>query len=350
MADQKLIFEVKALSEHFTREDNFEMKLLEILQPKNPVQNLSIMDNLSTHSRAIFTFSLPKELEKASQQMLYDVQQKIFDDKHDDWSKVTSLSLEIRNNEGYLVLDDLDYANTIYNVRIRVKSKFANDDEESWSPYSEISFKTSPKAPEAVPITCPNCFNVMDNGNVFVYWMEVQKRHQNAGNFLYLVRAWNETYDEVITARQNETAMIVPETFPAKSLLIKLFSSNSVGNSTHFSQIYVPLHKNSIKMPILKLRKELVNENYRISWKMLTSLEVESFSVIWCKQQSLLLNQCDGAINIETVPSTTNEFVVDASVTKQFGVAANFKNIEQLHGFVWAECTAAKESGKVQMS
>ena len=323
------------------------MRLLEILTP-SAVENLKVMNDLTTHSSSFLTFSLPKELTKIADKILFDVRVKLAVEDSLMWKKIENLRLQMMAGGCYLVIDHLNYTNTAYDVKIRIKSKIADDVNEMWSPFKEISFKTRPTLPHIPPETCANCFNVMDNGNVVVYWLEVSKYYQNAENFSYLVRGWDESGVEVVHVNNlRDASMILSNELSANSLKLKLFSANSEGITENFSELLINLRHVKSHKKILKIRKELIEGEYKVSWKQLERLEIESYTVFWCHQRNELPNQCDGPIKFNHVAPDQTHFSLKASESYQFGVAVNHRNRSIVQGFQWAECTAAKPNGEL---
>lgn len=341
--NSNLTLNLNATDKYHNRVETFDVNLLEILTPRE-IQNLTVLDDLTTSSSATLAFALPKELAEASNEMIFDVRLKLTKEPAAEWKEIGDQrrQLGVQGTSVNLTLGELDFANTMYTVRIRTKSRAADD--AFWSPSREVSIKTRPKKPEMAPETCDNCFNLMDNGNVVVYWKEVATNYQSGDNFCYHVVVFNESGQELESLDMKETfLMLNREKFNASHIRIKLHSKNREGLSHAFSQLHVPLHLKKSKL--LRLRKELVDDEYKISWKLLKGIEVESFTLFWCSQQANELpNQCDGAIDFQTLPATENGTTVSSSKSKQFGVAANFAGSSR--GFEWAECTAAKPNRK----
>lgn len=338
-------FTLNATSAFYTLIEHFDIKLLETLAPRE-LEQVKVMGDLTTHNSAFITFALPKELEKVSNEMLFDVRMKLTGDA-EKWKKIENPRLQLKDGDKVLAIDNLEYANTAYQVKIRMKSKIAKNVDEMWAPYRDVSFVTKPKKPVMLPKTCANCFNLMDNGNVVIYWMEVPKLYRNADGFKYRIRGFGEHENEVIHRDLNETSMMLSNNYSSKSLKIKLYSVNIEGTSDGFSQIDVPLLSLLSSKKLLNIRKELVNQTYKISWMLLEKLEVESFTIFWCRQRSELPNQCDGIINFRQLPSNVSDYVMQATEMSHFGVAANLMNKAVAQGFEWAECTASKANGKL---
>lgn len=341
-------FTLVASNRFYKLEEKFEVKLMETLIPRE-VKSLKIMSDLTTHNSALATFALPKELEKVSSEMLFDVQMKLAEDGVEKWMKIEHPRLHFKDGDGFLAIGNLNYANTAYGVKIRMKSKAADDVDEMWSPFQTVSFVTRPKTPDMVPKTCANCFNIMDNGNVVIYWMEVPKLYQNANGFKYLVQGWDEEENEIIHKTLVETSMSLQSNLSAENIRIELYSVNSEGISESFSLIDVPIKQHQTTKKLLKIRKELINQEYKISWKLREELDINSFTVFWCHQRHELPNQCDGLIHFRDLPPTERQFSLPATMSNQFGVAYNFKNESVVQGFEWAECTASKANGELMI-
>lgn len=335
-------FSLHAKNRFYELSQDYEMKLLEILTPE-AVEELKIMNRLSNSNSAVMTFSLPKALSIISEEILFDVELKVADGESLVWKKIENPRLEMKEGEGYLVIDHLEYANTLYVMKIKMKSRLADDVNEMWSPFREIAFKTKPALPKAPPETCSNCFNVMDNGNIVVYWKEVSKHHQNADKFSYLARGVDENKSEVLnTGKLKDTSLVLKRDLNVSFLNLQLFSVNNEGITPSFSELFINLQKLQAHKKILKIRKELVDGEYKVSWKQLERVEVESYTVFWCHQRNELPNQCDGSIKFIKVDPDKSVFTLKASESYQFGVAANHKDITNPRGFQWAECTASK--------
>lgn len=349
LSEMKFSFALIATNKFYNLTQNYEMKLLEIVTP-GAVEALKVMNDLTTHSSAFLTFSLPKELAKVSGKMSFDIRLKLADEDSSMWKKIENPRLQMTEGEGYLVIDHLEYANIIYAMKIRTKSKYASDVNEMWSPFKEISFKTRPTLPRTPPETCANCFNVMDNGNVVIYWMEVSKYYRNADNFSYLVRVSDESEVEIMSVGNlNDTSLVLRNDLSADNLKIKLFSVNSEGITENFNQLVINLRQLQTHKKVLKIRKELTSGEYKVSWKQLETLEVESYTVFWCHQRNDLPNQCGASIKFTQVHRDKSAFILKATESYQFGVAANLRDKSIVQGFQWAECTTAKSNGEFEI-
>lgn len=349
LSELKLGFVVQANSKFYELQENFDMKLLATLTPRE-IEVVNVMESITTHNTALITFTLPGELAKVSQDLMFDVRLKLADDDLEEWKEIEHPRLQVPGVNGVLAIDNLRYANTAYKVKLRFKAKAASDIDEMWSPYKEVAFITRPRVPEMAPPSCANCFNVMDNGNIVVYWMEVPKRYQNADGFAYRVRGWDERGNQIINRDFNTTAMELLSDLYAETVTINISSVNSEGSSENSSELVIPLKRLQSKRKLLKIHKEIVKDSskYEISWKPLTELDVESFTIVWCHQRNELPNQCDGPVNFLHLPSNETRVAMETMLSNQFGVAVNQRNKSIVQGFEWAECMASAMEGEMR--
>ena len=322
------------------KKEKFSMRLMEILTPRR-VEDLKA--GATTHNTSILTFTMPRELKPVSQEITFDVR---LEDEYerDKWKEIEQPRLHVEETRGFLALDSLEFANSRYKVQLRMKAKIAMDTKDTWSPLTEISFATKSFQPVKVPETCRNCFNVMDNGDVVVYWTSVERKLQNAANFFYRVQGNDENGNEIVHSDTTETSIVLPRNLTSKNVRIEIRAVNDMGISRNFSSLFIPLKKLRANK-LLNIHKQLIDYQYRISWKLPKDVDVESFTVISCRQHNELSNQCDGPINVNYLSSETSEYVETANFTKQFGVALNIRGDLAPNGFEWASCTASKQSG-----
>lgn len=64
------------------------------------------------------------------------------------WKVLTLSNIKTRASDGYTYhFDNLPYANTWYDIRIRLRCLEAPDIDEMWSNYTGTTFKTQPRKP-----------------------------------------------------------------------------------------------------------------------------------------------------------------------------------------------------------
>lgn len=300
---------------------------------------------MNTSTNASIVFAFPRELEVASRDLLFDVHLKAKDENESEWKSLRYTEYENveKSGEKILPLRDLQFANTIYQFKLRIKSKSSQESEEMWSPFTNTTtFKTKAKVPEMIANVCENCFNIMDNGNIFVYWREILKFHQNGDNFSYFIRIIDQDDKILREVFQRKSFLMIPNDVNATALTIHIYSSNAEGLSKQYSTVYVPKEESKSK---LSIRKELVSDvGYKLSWQHGDHVKgTVSYTILWCRQRNELPNQCDSSIDyLESTLEST--FLFNTSDSYQFGIAVNRK-VGKPAGFKWAKCTSSKPDG-----
>lgn len=318
----------------------FEMELLETLIP-SPIENISVIMHNRTSNDVTIALTLPSDLEKIASHLKFNVMLKALDESETLWMESILVDLQRKNNEIFVPFFDLKFAYTTYQFKVRIKSKTSLETDTMWSDFEEFDFRTNARLPEMTPKICQNCFNVMDNGNIFIYWSEVPRFYQNGENFEYELRIKNERGIELNRIRQNKTFLMLPNSLN-DTFIINLYSINHIGSSQSYSSIRVA-HDNE---KFVKIKKELLSDfGYKLSWKLRNgSIFVNSFTILWCRQILELPNQCDSSISFLQLPRDNLEYYLNTSDSIQFGIAVNrADNISS--GFDWAECTASRPDG-----
>lgn len=338
------VIRTKAVEGAESLSENFEIELLEALIPP-PVENINVIPQNSTSNDVIVTLTLPRDLQKVSNHLKYSIMIKAQDENDTQWIESEFRGLEKKNNLIEIQFRDLKYAYTTYQFKVRVKSKSSRDEDKMWSIYRETTFTTNPQLPEKTPIICQNCYNIMDNGNIFIYWLEVDKFHRNGKNFGYDVRIKNLEGREVDRGHHKKSYFMLKSP-QNKTFTVDIYSVNHIGTSVRHSRLHVV--NTERRKSLVKIKKELFSDyGYKLSWKLRDSndlIEIESFTILWCQQRNELPNQCDSPIKYKILPQNQKEFFVNTTKTFQFGIAINRAD-GLATGFEWAECTASRPDG-----
>lgn len=332
---------MKIPEEEFLTE-NYHFELLEALTP-SPVENIEVN---ATSNAASVILTLPVDLKNVTNHLMFNVRIKAKDESDSEWMENILSDLPNEESKVFMSLIDLKYANTFYQFKVRIKSKTSDvKSKKVWSEYREKYFKTNPRQPEKLPRVCRNCFSRMDNGNIFIYWMEVPKFDQNGENFGYELRIKNGSNFEVDKVRLKKASYKISHSVNVSK--VEIFSVNELGISEHHRTVHISI-KNS--KSILRIKKELFSEfGYKLSWKVHdpSLKDIESYTIIWCKQRNELPNQCDGPITYENISHDQTKFYLNttqSSESLQFGIAVNRAN-NIVSGFEWAKCTASRPDG-----
>lgn len=345
-------FTLRGHTEFYKKKENFDIQLLETLLPKQ-IEHVDVQlpkpQDTAMSNKAFVMFSIPSYIESIAKEMMFEV--KIKNEYDDEWERVIFKSYEndTNNEQRFLILTNIKFANTIYHLRIRMKTKLAKDTDEMWSNYVEKSFKTHPKLPENIPSVCNNCFNVMESGNIYLYWTEVPKSYQNGDNFLYLLRIFNGKTNELLNETfSTKTSLMISNriSYKVPHLMVHIFSSNHVGLSKKYASVNVYGNKSK---NFVRIKKEWIDKNigYKLSWRPYDNIvDIDNYTIMWCHQASELPNKCDGSIIF--LDQNETEFYLNTTLSHQFGVAINTKD-GKARGIQWAKCTSSKPDGTIKL-
>lgn len=100
----------------------------------------------------------------------------------DVWKELYIKSVPTDTTE--IILQNLEFANVWYDVRVSIKVEDALYDN-MWSNFTSATFRTSSRIPDEPPKVDPGGFNVDDNGNIYLYWKEIEKWKRNGNNPTY---------------------------------------------------------------------------------------------------------------------------------------------------------------------
>lgn len=254
-----------------------------------------------------------------------------------------------------LWLNDLDYAHTWYDIRLRMQTKdtnlqYANDDSR-WSKWTNVTFQTKQRRPDNPPAIDIASFNIHTNNDVYIYWRELSKCEQNGGNFTYVVKSADLKYESP-NEQTSTNAIYRKERIDLnKEQVIKIWSKNVMGMSERHSVLRIPARHKRFGEP-QDLKKFVVNLDYQITWSPPLISDgndpLDSYTVFWCTAKSELPNDCEGSIDFERLSPTVTSYSMRSNKTVNFAIAANSKT--STSGMVWAPCTAAntRAIGKIR--
>uniref|UniRef100_A0A336MQ57 CSON004107 protein n=1 Tax=Culicoides sonorensis TaxID=179676 RepID=A0A336MQ57_CULSO len=249
----------------------------------------------------------------------------------------------------YIELHELPYANSWYDVRIRVRTDKAEDIDEMYSEVSGLGFRTEPRRPDRPPRIDQGAFFINDDNDVYIFWEELSKHERNGPNASYAITAVRENGKSV-----KRTPIEITNTM-AKFSKIDLFSSyefvvkskNSLGTSDDESVIRIPKYQERLRTPV-NLKKLSQDGIYSLSWQSPDKSKRHSYTVFWCKPKNSLPNACEGNFHFQRVNHTTHNFSLIQNGSINFAVSTNSETSSS--GMIWAMCTAAQSSdiGKIK--
>ncbi|CAB0032240.1 unnamed protein product [Trichogramma brassicae] len=264
----------------------------------------------------------------------------------DSWQNI-DINDEPHNPNRYYNLTGLKYANSIYDVRVYVKSAVAEGDD-MWSNFSGITFRTPATVPGQPPITDLGSFEVTDGNNasrdIYLYWQSIPAYLENGDHFRYQVINVMENKRKVHLV-PNETTRTYAK-FRGLSMNnnynFEIVSTNDVGALEIPANIFVPSKENLPKEPVAFTKIAFDDGLYELSWKPPVSglADINNYTIFWCENDRDRPYQCQGYLDWKHVPSDTlihNVTVPDPKRVYQFAISANTDHGSS--GMMWASCT-----------
>lgn len=301
--------------------------------------------NITSRS-ALLHWSISYKLQTFKRDFVYEIKiLSMYDNKKWKMMDVSRISRKLTNYS--LPLDSLEFADTRYDVRIRMRTATAEDTEEMWSNYSSCLFNTLPRRPDNPPEVAIGGFEINAYNDVFVYWKEIPKsKHNSATGFHYkpnLKRNELSSSPPLVVGRNGST-MIQYKNVTDGNYTFVILSSNSEGDSLKSSKLFIPSKEYRVAKPVItKLLSD--SGKYTLSWKAASKHndKITSYTVFWCNSSSNSPNDCNGSIDFDYVDGDKDSYELNnVSSTLNFAVAANVGEISS--GMVWASCTATQKT------
>lgn len=313
--------------------------------PSPPI-NLKV-DEKTAHSVSItWEPQLPMEIFPAG--LLHHVEYQSMWDKNDEWTQVDTSMLPIKGSKFSLTIDNLAYANTHYDVRVRMKSAKAKSDERFWSIPSNITFKTLSTEPKYPPKTDIGSFQIekgrQGKRNVYIYWQQVPEFHYNGANFSYAVTLVNPNTNLEVSVQPNELTKTYAKFNNLEDFeyTFKIYSVNAKGKSGA-SEIIVPRKERILPEPISFTKIAYERQTYELSWIPPKKSDFFStnttYTVFWCANDRDRPYQCTGFLNWTHIPghSIAQNITVQDDKIYQFAISMNYASSSS--GMVWSLCT-----------
>ncbi|XP_011695047.1 PREDICTED: cytokine receptor isoform X2 [Wasmannia auropunctata] len=250
-----------------------------------------------------------------------------------------------KNKEQWLWnLTRLEYANTVYDVRVYLKSATAVRPDR-WSDFSVVTFRTSPKLPGAAPRTDIGSFEIAENnGNrdVYLYWQAIPHNQENGDNFKYQIIHVEENGQNVsLTPSETTRTYAKLKGISFHSYLFEIISTNEVGANSNRARIYVPNHQ-EIPHELIAFTKIAFEKGlYELSWKPpFVKPRIMNYTIFWCDNERDRPYQCTGYLDWVHVNRNTtiyNITVPDPSKVYQFAISVNTERGSS--GMIWSTCT-----------
>ncbi|KAK0096530.1 hypothetical protein PV326_005230 [Microctonus aethiopoides] len=244
----------------------------------------------------------------------------------------------------YYNLTGLEHANTVYDIRVFMKSSVAKG-EDRWSNFSHITFRTLPRLPGMSARTDIGSFEIMENKedrDVYLYWQAIPLQLENGDNFEYRVD-YIEMNGHKVSIKPNETTRTYAK-FKAisfKSYRFVISTLNVVGFHPEKAVIFIPSRQEIPSEPLAFTKIAFNDGLYELSWKTpIRNKKITNYTIFWCDNDRDRPYQCTGYLDWIHVPKNTTVYnitVPDPRKVYQFAISSNTP--EGSSGMVWASCT-----------
>ncbi|XP_066909365.1 cytokine receptor [Halyomorpha halys] len=166
---------------------NYKINHFAVVVPRKP-ENLSSVN--FTSSSLTISWVIPSHLRVFPPGIKDKV---IYQSKWDPpnyWKEVNTSSVIKESGRRVLNITGLKYGNTIYDIRVLLKSKKAEDEEKWWSEPATITFRTKPAVPGMSPKTDVGSFECKAQEtfrNIYIYWQQIPQYEENGEDLEYKI-------------------------------------------------------------------------------------------------------------------------------------------------------------------
>ncbi|XP_072753028.1 uncharacterized protein Dome isoform X2 [Anoplolepis gracilipes] len=320
--------------------------------PAQPVK-LSVIHK--TSNSAILSWELPSPLQTFPPGIIHKIMYQNQWDHTKDW-KVIIIDTHLHSHKKrYFNLTGLEYANTVYDVRIYLKSAKAVGEDMYGEP-GVITFRTSPKLPSFSPQTDIGSFEIIENnGNrdIYLYWQMIPQYHENGNHFKYQVSHVEQNGHEIVLESFEMTKTYAKfKGLSFSNYRFKIASMNEIGINKNYTEIIVPSRDEMPREPIEFTITVFEKGLYELSWKPpIMRKDITNYTIFWCDSERDRPFQCTGYLNWSHVSANTTAYnitVPDPDKVYQFAISANTNKGSS--GMTWASCTVihTKVLGKMK--
>uniref|UniRef100_A0A2M4AC95 Putative cytokine receptor n=1 Tax=Anopheles triannulatus TaxID=58253 RepID=A0A2M4AC95_9DIPT len=329
------------------RVQHFDINNFDVVVPDQPTE-CSIENSTITSHSAVLNWAVHSKYANFKRSFKFEV--KVFSMFHNkQWQFMDTANISHTQNRYQMLLSKLSYADTRYDVRIRIRtiSMHTNpnvEDDDMWSNYTSCLFKTLSRQPDNPPDVADGIFENA-NDHLFLYWRELHEWQHNARTGFYYNVTKLGPNGQIIEHLNRTRGMLQMRNIEDQNFTFIIHSANGEGLSAKSSVIFVPSKRYRPEKPeVDKLLSD--SGKFTLSWKRpspRSTYTVTSYTVFWCNTTSNSPNDCHGSINFTTVAANRTSFELSgAGSTLNFAVAANAGILSS--GMVWAACTATHKT------
>uniref|UniRef100_A0A8D8TE23 Cytokine receptor n=1 Tax=Cacopsylla melanoneura TaxID=428564 RepID=A0A8D8TE23_9HEMI len=274
-------------------------------------------------------------------------------DRNDVWKQVdTSMISKIASENYTLFIDNLDYANTHYEIRVYMKSARAEPGDELWSSSSNITFRTLPTEPTNPPQVDMGSFEskrkkIIGKRDVYIYWQQIPEYHYNGSDFDYVVTGNSNANVEVNPSEQTKTSAKFHNLEENMEYTFEIYSKNNMGRSSP-SIIRVPKTQQVLPQPTSFTSIVYSNLTYELSWirpKMINEISKVNYTLFWCATDQVYpFEECTGYLNWSHIlgNSLAQNITVPDKKRYKFAISLNTNSVSS--GMVWSQCLVIHNS------
>ncbi|XP_035795096.1 cytokine receptor-like isoform X2 [Anopheles albimanus] len=335
-------FTLSATNKLGTQVQEFTVNNFDVVVPDQPTECSIVNSTITSHS-AVLKWGVLSKYENFKRTFRFEV--KVLSMFHNQqWQIMDTTNIYRSKNDYQLSLNQLSYADTRYDVRIRMRTNSTVEDDDMWSNYTSCLFKTLSRQPDNPPDVADGIFENA-NDHLFLYWRELHEWQHNARTGFYYNITKLGPSGQIIEHFNRTRGMLQMRNIEDQNFTFIIHSANGEGRSFKSSVIFVPSKRHRPEKPeVDKLLSD--SGKFTLSWKRpasRSSYGVTSYTVFWCNTTSNSPNDCHGSINFTTVAANRTSFELSgAGSTLNFAVAANAGILSS--GMVWAACTATHKT------
>uniref|UniRef100_A0A2M3Z0K7 Putative cytokine receptor n=1 Tax=Anopheles braziliensis TaxID=58242 RepID=A0A2M3Z0K7_9DIPT len=335
-------FILSATNKLGTQVQEFEINNFDVVVPEQPTHCSIVNSTITSHS-AVLEWVVHNKYENFKRSLRFEV--KLLSMFHNQqWQLMDTANIHHSKNNYQMLLSQLSFADTQYDVRIRTRTNSTVEDDDMWSNYTSCLFKTLSRQPDNPPDVADGIFENA-NDHLFLYWRELHEWQHNARSGFYYNITKLGPSGQIIEHFNRTRGMIQMRNIENQNFTFIIHSANGEGLSAKSSVIFVPSKQYRPEKPeVDKLLSD--SGKFTLSWKRPSSRSsnpITSYTVFWCNTTSNSPNDCHGSINFTTVAANRTSFELSgAGSTLNFAVAANNGILSS--GMVWAACTATHKT------
>lgn len=319
-----------------------------------PAEPVNLVVPNKTSSSILLKWYVPPPLQVFPPGIVHKIEYQHQWESRTVWKDVNTSFLSLHDPWYLLNLTNLKYANTLYDIRVYMRSAAAIRDDV-WSTPAYVTVKTGPTVPGAPPKTDIGSFEIaggLPNRDVYIYWQQIPDYLQNGIHFEYNISEVKENgTSRNLVPHELSRAYAKFKGLSFNSYTFTIASVNKEGRSVDSSRIYIPSPLESPGEPLSFTKIAFGEGIYELSWKHPKDHDrIVNYTIFWCNNDRDRPYQCAGYLNWTHVPRNIQIINITVPEEKiyQFAISANSE--EASSGMVWASCTVIhnKAVGKMK--